>query len=107
MNAVLLINENDNVVTCLKPLTAGEMLELETRQLMVKDNVPSYHKLALFAIRKGDLCYKYGQVIGRATSDIEPGGHVHVHNLESLRGRGDIPGEEGRATDETNRFSSD
>ncbi len=35
------------------------------------------------------MCYKYGQVIGRATKDIEAGGHVHVHNLESTRGRGD------------------
>ena len=34
---------------------------------------------------------KYGQVVGRATADIRTGDHVHVHNVEALRGRGDIP----------------
>ena len=33
---------------------------------------------------------KYGQPIGRATAAIAPGEHVHVHNIESLRGRGDL-----------------
>jgi len=32
---------------------------------------------------------KYGEVIGRATRDIEAGAHAHVQNIESLRGRGD------------------
>ena len=32
---------------------------------------------------------KYGIVIGRATHDIQQGQHVHVHNVEALRGRGD------------------
>jgi len=32
---------------------------------------------------------KYGEPIGIATRDIRSGQHVHVHNLESARGRGD------------------
>jgi altronate dehydratase small subunit len=32
---------------------------------------------------------KYGETIGLATSDISPGEHVHVHNVEGQRGRGD------------------
>ncbi len=28
---------------------------------------------------------KYGEVIGIATAAIEPGAHVHVHNLVSAR----------------------
>jgi altronate dehydratase small subunit len=42
------------------------------------------------AIGKGDDVVKYGEIIGRATADIAKGEHVHVHNIESLRGRGDI-----------------
>ncbi len=38
---------------------------------------------------------KYGQVIGRATADIAVGEHVHVHNIESTRGRGDLGGTAG------------
>ena len=89
MNAILLVNEDDNVVTCIRPLSPGEEIEVRSNKVTVKDDVPSFHKLARFAIRQGDLCYKYGQVIGRATRDIEPGEHVHIHNLESTRGRGD------------------
>ena len=35
------------------------------------------------------IIVKYGEIIGRATQDIAVGQHVHVHNLESCRGRGD------------------
>ncbi|MBX3443652.1 MAG: altronate dehydratase [Planctomyces sp.] len=39
------------------------------------------HKLALKAIRQGDPVRKYGQRIGYATADIQPGDWVHTHNL--------------------------
>lgn len=39
---------------------------------------------------KGDTVWKYGQSIGKATENIEVGDHVHVHNIEPLRGRGDL-----------------
>ena len=42
-------------------------------------------------ISKGENLIKYGEAIGQATQDIEEGQHVHVHNVESLRGRGDLP----------------
>ena len=31
-------------------------------------------------------------VIDRAIEDIEPGEHVHIHNIEGIRGRGDQVG---------------
>ena len=37
----------------------------------------------------GCVIVKDGEVIGRATKNISVGQHVHVHNLESCRGRGD------------------
>ena len=33
---------------------------------------------------------KYGEVIGRLTGHAEPGDHVHVHNLRSLRGTAEV-----------------
>ncbi len=52
--------------------------------------IPHGHKIALTAIARGAAVLKYGQVVGRATAAIAPGEHVHVHNMESLRGRGDL-----------------
>ena len=40
-------------------------------------------------VKKGDVVYKYGEIIGIATVDIKTGDYVHVHNIESTRGRGD------------------
>ena len=45
--------------------------------------------MAVNDIAEGGLCYKYGQVIGKATVEIKTGDYVHVHNCESTRGRGD------------------
>jgi altronate dehydratase small subunit len=36
------------------------------------------------------LIHKYGQMIGRASAAIAAGEHVHVHNVEGVRGRGDL-----------------
>jgi altronate dehydratase small subunit len=41
-------------------------------------------------MKKGDDVIKYGEVVGRTTATINIGDHVHVHNVESLRGRGDL-----------------
>ena len=51
---------------------------------------PSGHKFALLEIPAGGEIRKYGEIIGLATRVIRPGEQVHVHNLESCRGRGDI-----------------
>ncbi|MGH9298309.1 MAG: UxaA family hydrolase, partial [Acidimicrobiales bacterium] len=39
------------------------------------------HKVALRPVQRGEPVLRYGQMIGFATSDIEPGSHVHSHNL--------------------------
>ena len=49
--------------------------------------IPMGHKLALRRHERGDEVLKYGQRIGVATAVIEPGEHVHVHNMASCRGR--------------------
>lgn len=49
--------------------------------------IPMGHKLALRRHERGDEVLKYGQRIGVATAVIEPGHHVHVHNMASCRGR--------------------
>ena len=33
---------------------------------------------------------KYGEEIGIATREIVKGEYVHIHNLDSMRGRGDL-----------------
>ena len=60
------------------------------RVCTVREDIPFGHKVALRDIKKGELIIKYGEEIGMATSDISEGAYVHVHNLDSMRGRGDL-----------------
>jgi hypothetical protein len=90
MSGVLRISERDNVATALGPLEPGEHVEVGGRSVVVRDRVPNGHKVALMRIASGEAVLKYGSPIGHATTDIEPGAHVHVHNLASERGRGDL-----------------
>lgn len=86
----LLLAECDTVATALEDLEAGTELPLEDgRVVFLREDVPFGHKVGLTSIGAGDSVYKYGEVIGRATREIEPGEWVHTHNCESTRGRGD------------------
>lgn len=89
----LVMDERDDVATALRDMAAGETIRylrsgaLEAVTLL--DPVPFGHKVAITAIETGSTVRKYGEIIGRATAAIEPGRHVHVHNIEGIRGRGD------------------
>ena len=93
----VVLNANDNVATTLINLEAGTSLELEVggKPLTVKLRaaVPFGHKFSLARIKPGAPVIKYGELIGIATSPIQAGDYVHVHNVASTRGRGDLVGD--------------
>jgi altronate dehydratase small subunit len=96
-----LLHAADNVATALVDLAPGTVVAREsapgvdatvatTTTIEVRSAIPFGHKLALSPIGRGQPVIKYGEVIGLASADIAPGEHVHVHNVESQRGRGDL-----------------
>jgi altronate dehydratase small subunit len=90
----LAMKKEDNVATAIRDIAAGEAAIVGIDDggvtISVSQDIGLGHKLALRAIHKGEEILKYGTVIGRATQDIRLGEHVHVHNVESTRGRGDL-----------------
>lgn len=87
------MNELDNVATALALLEVGKIIvNIGEKSICVdlKEDIPLGHKFSLRYIGKGKNIIKYGQTIGKASIPIESGRHVHMHNVESLRGRGDI-----------------
>lgn len=85
----------DNVATVLGDgVEAGTVIPVQLgdrwAEITVMADIPYGHKIALRPIAKGELVYKYGLSIGRAVMEIGLGDHVHVHNIEPLRGRGDL-----------------
>ena len=57
---------------------------------MVNGTISFGRKFAVRKIVKGEDIIKDKEVIGRATLAIKAGAHAHVHNVESLRGRGGL-----------------
>lgn len=90
----LIMKGSDNVATVIRDIAHEEEACFEKEDslscMILVDPIPFGHKFALVNIPTGGDIIKYGEVIGRATSDIPAGAHVHVHNVESLRGRGDL-----------------
>lgn len=87
---VFLIDEADNVVTNVADeIPAGTEVDVKGTVIETVDDIPYGHKIALRPIAEGEEVIKYGLSIGSATEDIPAGSHVHIHNVESNRGRGD------------------
>lgn len=92
----LKVHDNDTVATLFSDgVSAGDMVEVRDRKgqaelVPVLNDIPYGHKLALKDMSCGQPIIKYGEGLGRASRDIRRGEHVHVHNLESMRGRGDL-----------------
>jgi altronate dehydratase len=96
MKQALVAHPADTVGTALHELTAKDRIsavskDAGSRELVVAEPIPRFHKIALQDIKKGDKVLKYGEAIGTATRDIGVGFHVHIQNLDSDRGRGDRP----------------
>lgn len=90
----LQISALDNTATLLKSVRISDEVVVggQTDVLRIKalDDIPFGHKISIRDIRSSDSIVKYGEVIGTASRDIPAGSHVHVQNVESNRGRGDM-----------------
>ena len=80
---LLRLHPDDNVLTVIRTLEAGEPLLVEGVETIVPAQFALGHKIAARAIASGEKIVKYGAPIGSATRAIAPGEHVHTHNLRS------------------------
>ena len=80
-NSAIHLHASDNVAVARVQLAPNTRLRIDGVDVTVKDAVPAGHKIALRPIEAGEIVLRYGQNIGRAKERIEPGQHIHVHNL--------------------------
>jgi altronate dehydratase small subunit len=98
----LIVHPEDNVANLIGAGTHGQRVACTveghegSETIALVDDLPSNHKLARRDIGAGEAIIKYGLNIGRATQAIKRGQHVHAHNIESNRGRGDLTSSAGR-----------
>ncbi|OXM85565.1 UxaA family hydrolase [Paenibacillus rigui] len=89
----VMMKPQDTVAVALTNIPAGTKLQVACQEhrleVILLEPIEFGHKFAVKPMEPGDDIVKYGEVIGAAVRSIRTGEHVHVHNLEGKRGRGD------------------
>jgi altronate hydrolase len=80
---LLKLHPSDNVAVSLTPLDAGTQVSIDGRSLLVQENVPVGHKIALAELPAGSHVVKYGQPIGSTTQPVGRGTWLHSHNMRT------------------------
>ncbi|HEY3939480.1 MAG TPA: altronate dehydratase family protein [Bryobacteraceae bacterium] len=81
LNSVILLHPDDTVAIARVSLAPGQEVDVLGTTLRTLAPIPAGHKVAIRQVAAGEPVYRYGNVIGFATAAIQPGEHVHVHNL--------------------------
>jgi altronate hydrolase len=74
------LHHTDNVVIARVDVESGP-LAVGDSCIAVNSPIPQGHKIAASSVSAGEPIRKYGQIIGFASTSIEPGEHVHTHNM--------------------------
>lgn len=83
---LLVVHSLDDVAVALRTIEPGERLIRVGGEVIAAEAIPHGHKIALRNIPAGAEVRKFGWPIGRATTAIAAGTHVHTHNVETLLG---------------------
>ncbi|MCB7317244.1 UxaA family hydrolase [Lacrimispora sp. 210928-DFI.3.58] len=84
----LLMDETDNVVTCVREVAAGEQVVYRKGEVLcsltANEDIPYCHKIALKDLDKGATVIKYGETIGKTNYPIGRGDWVSHNNIYSV-----------------------
>ncbi|TGE36367.1 D-galactarate dehydratase [Desulfosporosinus fructosivorans] len=87
----VVISPQDNVATVVDDFASGTLIHFfiggSEQSLQLLQDIPLGHKFAICDISPSANILKYAESIGISTTLILAGQHVHVHNMESQRGR--------------------
>ncbi len=88
---LLLHTKQDHTGIAIKDIKAGEkahglvLTDYTLIELDASEDIPLGHKIAVKTVSAGQPIIIYGQPVGAAIQTIQPGEHVHTHNMKSLR----------------------
>lgn len=71
---------NDTVALACGNLKKGQSIEIDNEKIVLLDDVPNGHKIALKDFAPGEEIKKYDNTIGYASQPIKKGAWVHDHN---------------------------
>lgn len=79
----LQINPADNVAVAIVNLAAGEQVEINGKQIILREDIPAGHKFALGDIGEGENVIKYGYPIGHATVPKRQGDWINENTIRT------------------------
>lgn len=80
---IVRVHADDNVAVAVTDLAAGTPVPGPEGGLILIEDIPAGHKLALRDLAAGEAVVKYGHPIGSLTAPCPAGGWVHSHNLRT------------------------
>ena len=81
VSEIVQLHIRDSVVVALKNFAAGQQITVADRVITLRDAIPAGHKIAIREVAVDHPVIKFGWSIGTATARIDPGQHVHTHNV--------------------------
>lgn len=81
--ALLRLSPHDNVLVAARRLEAGSAVEIDGTTVHLGTALGFGHKVAARPIAAGEKIIKCRTPIGSATRAIQPGEHLHLHNMQS------------------------
>ena len=84
----LMIDESDNVVTCVDEVSAGSDVFYrkgdDILSVTAIENIPYCHKVALKDFAEGEDVIKYGESLGKTNCAVKKGGWLYDKNMHSV-----------------------
>ena len=84
----LIMDEIDNVVTCVTEVAKGEAIVYQNGSefltLCAEEDIPYCHKIALKDFAEGDAVIKYGELIGKTNCSVAKGHLINHENIYSV-----------------------
>jgi len=84
----IVLNPSDNVGILIAAEKKGSLISVSgidsNIEIILLNDIPSGHKIALRKIEENNPVIKSGQVIGLASGAISGGEHVHNHNIKAI-----------------------
>jgi hypothetical protein len=83
MQPTIRLSPTDNILVLARSLNGGEEVLIGGVVHVLNTPLGLGHKIAAHHIASGEKILKYGAPIGSAIAEIQPGEHVHLHNMKS------------------------
>ncbi|MDR2287405.1 MAG: altronate dehydratase family protein [Prevotellaceae bacterium] len=83
MSKYIKINSADNVAVAVEKLPTGEQLNIDSETIVLQNDIPAGHKIALCDFVAGDNIIKYGMPIGHASVAIGCGTLINEKNIKT------------------------